>query len=48
MKKWHNKFGARIVNPNPVKKYMDRLQKPKTHRDKTKYHRKSESDVEWE
>ena len=25
---------------SPVKKFMDRFQKPKTHRDKTKYRRK--------
>ena len=29
---------------NPVKKNMDKFHKPRTHRDKTKYHRKSESE----
>ena len=25
---------------NPVKKFMDKIHKPKTHKDKTKYNRK--------
>ena len=29
---------------NPVKKNMDKFHKPRTHRDKTKYYRKSESE----
>ena len=29
---------------NPVKKNMDKFQKPRTHRDKTKHDRKSESE----
>ena len=29
---------------NPVKKNMDKLHKPRTHKDKTKYDRKSESE----
>lgn len=29
---------------NPVKKNMDKFHKPRTHRDKTKYDRKSESE----
>ncbi len=44
MKKWHNKFGARILKSNPVKRNMDKLHKPSTHKDKTKYDRKSESE----
>ena len=30
---------------NPVKKNMDKLHKPRTHKDKTKYDRKSESEI---
>ena len=29
---------------NPVKKNMDKFHKPRTHKDKTKYDRKSESE----
>ena len=29
---------------NPVKKNMDKLHKPRTHRDKTKYNRRTESE----
>ena len=29
---------------NPVKKNMDKFHKPRTHRDKTKYNRRSESE----
>ena len=31
---------SKISKRNPVKKYMDKFQKPRTHRDKTKYTRK--------
>ena len=30
---------------NPVKKNMDKFHKPRTHKDKTKYDRKSESEI---
>jgi hypothetical protein len=30
---------------NPVKKNMDKFHKPRTHKDKTKYDRKSESET---
>ena len=32
------------MKKNPVKKNMDKFHKPRTHRDKTKYDRKSESE----
>jgi hypothetical protein len=33
-----------IKKTNPVKKNMDKFHKPSTHKDKTKYDRKSESE----
>ena len=42
-KKYDNNF-EKIFKNNPVKKNMDKFHKPRTHRDKTKYHRKSESE----
>ncbi len=37
----HSTFKSTIVVNNPVKKNMDKFHKPKTHRDKTKYKRKT-------
>ena len=34
----------KIRKTNPVKKNMDKFHKPRTHKDKTKYDRKSESE----
>ena len=42
-KKYDNNF-EKIFKNNPVKKNMDKFHKPRTHRDKTKYYRKSESE----
>ena len=33
------------MKTDPVKKNMDKFHKPKTHKDKTKYDRKSESEI---
>ena len=43
-KKKYDKNFDKIFKNNPVKKNMDKFHKPRTHRDKTKYHRKSESE----
>ena len=40
---WDTIFG----NINPVKKNMDKLHKPSTHPDKTKYNRKDKSDLDY-
>ena len=32
------------MKKNPVKKNMDKFHKPRTHRDKTKYNRRTESE----
>ena len=34
-----------MKNRNPVKRLMDSFHKPKTHRDRTKYHRQSQMDL---
>jgi len=43
---WDKIFGRseKMKRRDPVKKNMDKFHKPRTHRDKTKYDRKSESE----
>ena len=43
---WEKIFGGKDMKgkTNPVKKNMDKLHKPSTHRDKSKYDRKTESE----
>ena len=40
LKKYSSNYDKIFGKKNPVKKNMDKLHNPKTHRDKTKYNRK--------